>query len=1098
MSTTTSLFQKYPDYFTSFEDCEKFNKNYDKESSNIRYKNFKQTHFTAGDEEQFECYRHNKNSTNKEVNIPENNLFINDKLFNEWEKFKDIETLSVINTFRYMFYKFKKGIFIKIENNELKVFLPFSNVNFINEWFDNIKIHPKYKDLYEYFMHISQLEGRKFNKKSVNKFINSWYSNNCLIRYEYPINEGDTNVSSIKNMLEELCSNRDLPDIEFFINRRDYPLLNRNGFEAYYHLWNSETKPLVSHNYSKYSPILSMSSNDICADILMPTYEDWIRVQNNENKWFPKSRQVYNDNIFNMNWNEKKPIAVFRGSSTGEGIDSSKNQRLKLAEISSLNEIDEDNLPYLDAGITKWNFRPKKLINSPYLQNIEVKELKFDLVNKLTPLEQSSFKYIIHVDGHVSAFRLAYELSINSVILIVKSKWQCWFSKFLVPYVHYVPIKEDLSDLIEQVKWCKKNDDKCEIIAKNAKEFYNKFLSKDGILDYFQKLLIDIKADIGSYYYNEVNIFDIQRSKELEYFDKKILKYPSTKKTLKELNLFPKYDRCYGLLKGIEYVINMVNSKSKFNKEGSKIETIFTNKLGLIDKYELGGFNFIVKKTSNCLKYKEHIHEAFIGLNIINNIIKDIPNFAYIFSLYKENDEINIVSEYISSQTLQSYIMGNTFNFYEFLNIILQICLALEVVQNRYNFVHYDLTPWNIMLKYLNEPIKIDYIIKNKVVSIKSRIIPIIIDYGKSYTSYENNHYGFIKECKFDKSFDMLCLFITTIYQITKSQVLSSNDFNNLIIYSNFISNTTYCKNKFKNSKDIKTFFYSAKKYCNLIGENKYELENYGPLDLIDYIKTYLNYNIKIEYPTYYSSLMNKGEPTQVFHFTFEKDVIKQQNTFLISLYNIKDISFDNLDTIFAIYLIQNLSIRLKSTYKQFIYFIKTQKIKQKSKANYIYEYSMDRLRELYKTLNKSNFKYDYNNYIKNDVLESFNIHYDNNIVLYPNNILNIIKDINRFENIYDCNIINTNLQINYIVNYILLYNNEDFNIKKKDFFKHNFINILQLDTKRILNLITNINSIKNFIRIIYGKNLENKYIDSNKKYYENLKDILNILNENK
>jgi hypothetical protein len=1096
MATTTSFFQIYPDYYTSIEECEKFIKNYDKESSNLRYKNFKQTHFTAGDEEQFESYRHNKNSSNKEVNINVDNLFTGKKLFDEWEKFKDIDTVSILNTFRYIFYKFKKGIFIKIENNELKVFLPFSNINFVNEWFHNVKIHPKYKDIYEYFTHISELEGRQFNKKNVNKFANSWYSNNCLIRYEYPINEGDTNVSSIKNMLEELCKHRSVPDIEFFINRRDYPLLHRNEFEPYYHLWNSECKPLVSHNYSKYSPILSMSSNNNFADILMPTYEDWIRVQSKENKWFPKSRQVYDDDNFNIGWDEKKPIAIFRGSSTGEGVDIYKNQRLKLASIAALNELDDDDLPYLDAGITRWNFRPKKLIDSPYLQNIEIKHLNFDLVNKLTPLEQSSYKYIIHVDGHVSAFRLSYELSMNCVLLIVKSNWECWFSKFLEPYIHYVPIKDDLSDLITQIKWCKNNDDKCQIIAKNAKEFYNKFLKKDGILDYFQKLLIDVKKDIGTYYYNELDIFDIQRSNELKYFDKKVLKYPTTNKSINQLNLFPTYDRCYGLLKGIEYVINMINSKSNFSKKAIKMQNIFKNKLGIIDKYKLGGFEFIVKTTDNTIKIKEHIHEAFIGINIINNIVKDIPNFAYIFGLYKENNEINVISEFISNETLQSYIMGNMFNFYEFIIIFIQICLALEVVQNKYNFVHYDLTPWNIMLKYLNEPIKVDYIIRNKVISIKTRVIPVIIDYGKSYASYESIHYGFVKQCKFDKSFDILSLFITTIYQITKSQNLPQTDFDNLVIFSNFISNSTYCKNKFKNSRDIKTFFYSAKKYCNLIGENKFELENYGPLDLIEYIQKKLNYNIKLDYPSFYYSSMNKGEPTQVFHFSFEKDNMKKLNTFLITFYNIKNISLNNINTVFSIYLIQNLNIRLKSMYKQLMDFVLKENMKkEKQKVIYIYNYSIDMLKQLYKNLNKSS-NINYADYVKYESLTQFNICYEDNIFLYPEKILDIIGHINKFETIYNYNIISNDLDLKHILNYILLYNDNDFVIakKNKEYYNSVYLNLLKMDTTMALNIITNINSIKKIAPLVYKQNLEDKTINYDKKYSENLKEIINIL----
>ena len=276
--TTTQKFQIKPDYYLSKDEANASNRN--KIQTNIRYKNFQQTQFTAGDEEQFQQYRFDKNGSVCIPNISlEDNLFEKESLFATWDGYKNLEATSVLNTFRYLFNKFKKGIFVKILNNELKVFLPFSNVNFVNEWSHNIKIDPKYGNLQNFFKHISGLQGYPFRPKNINNIVSTWYGNNCLLRYEYPMGEGDTNVSTLKNMLEELCKNRTVPDIELFFNRRDFPLLTRNGTEAYYNLWNSYEKPSVSHNYDKYIPILSMSNTDHFADLLIPTHEDWSRVQ---------------------------------------------------------------------------------------------------------------------------------------------------------------------------------------------------------------------------------------------------------------------------------------------------------------------------------------------------------------------------------------------------------------------------------------------------------------------------------------------------------------------------------------------------------------------------------------------------------------------------------------------------------------------------------------------------------------------------------------------------------------------------------------------------------------------------------------------------
>ena len=89
------------------------------------------------------------------------------------------------------------------------------------------------------------------------------------------------------------------------------------------------------------------------------------------------------------------------------------------------------------------------------------------------------------MDGSVSAFRLGYELSMNSVILKVNSDYKMWYSDLLEPMVHYIPIKKDCSDLVKKIEWCKKNDDKCKKIAQNAVKFYKKYLSEKGVLIIF-------------------------------------------------------------------------------------------------------------------------------------------------------------------------------------------------------------------------------------------------------------------------------------------------------------------------------------------------------------------------------------------------------------------------------------------------------------------------------------------------------------------------------------------------------------------------------------------------------------------------------------
>ena len=917
MPTTTSNFQIKPDYYNSDEECNESLRN--KHQTNLRYRNFTQTHFTAGDEEQFQYYRYEKNVdlSEKDISLDSNIFCINEmhSKDNKNDIYSNLNAVSVLETFRYLFYKFKKGIFIKILDNELKVFLPFSNVNFINEWSHNIKIDPIYGDLFGFIKYISNIEGYNVSKNNINEFINTWYGNNCLVRYEYPMKESDTNISNIKNMIEELCQNRQCPDIEFFINRRDFPLLTKNGTEPYYHLWNSMEHPLVSHNYSKYTPILSMSKTDHFADILMPSHEDWARVQAKESKFFCKTHVIFNDN-FNDTWDIKIPTAIFRGSSTGYGVTIETNQRLKVSYISHIAELDKNGVPYIDAGITKWNVRPRKFMNSQYLETIEVDKLPFKLKDHLSPIEQSNYKYIIHIDGHVSAFRLSYELNMNSVILLVKNRWKMWYSDMLVEYIHYIPIKEDLSDILDQIKWCRDNDEKCKEIAKNAKKFYNTYLSKNAIFDYLQKTLVELKKTTGIYLYNVIKPLDFQIQNE--YKKIKYLKtYPITDKLLNENSIIPKYDRSYGLLRGIHLIINM----NKFKHNSTCIKQIFSNKLGVVNEYSFLDFSFAVKSTNDDNKIKEHIHETYISLTCINKLVKLTPNFVYNFGLYKtiKNDSkyYNVITEYIEGQTLKAYITDQEFSFQKYIFIILQICLALHVAQKEVSLVHNDLTPWNIIIRKLDKPINVDYVINHtKVIRIKTDIIPVIIDYGKAHVIYENMHYGFINMFSVSSITDILSLLITSIYQISTEKHLDKNDFNSLLKLANFMTNTKYCKKAFTSSKDLKLFLYNAKKYSNLISDNKYELESRTPFDLFMYIQRNIRYKFDITTTNEYTSLIDNIDPNQVFDYILSKNLDERLRSYIYSLETIKNevISFNSDNLLITYYTAQNIENTIGGT----------------------------------------------------------------------------------------------------------------------------------------------------------------------------------------
>jgi len=243
MATTEHLrIEGEPDYYDSKKECSsavtyrremlhgkklkvKYVRGVRVKPSNPRYPSFTQTVFHAGDENQFEHYRDATNSDPCIAYVDLSQNIFRDLPLPIWDGYKNLDAGDVMNTFRYIFNKFKKGVFVKIVSNRLRVFLPFSNVAFANEW--DIQYDPsKFNSMEGFLKSIADAEGRYFNPSQL-LHVSKWYGNNCLIRPDD--NEGDSNVTAIKNMFDELCANRDVPDIELFINRRDFPLLCYDG-----------------------------------------------------------------------------------------------------------------------------------------------------------------------------------------------------------------------------------------------------------------------------------------------------------------------------------------------------------------------------------------------------------------------------------------------------------------------------------------------------------------------------------------------------------------------------------------------------------------------------------------------------------------------------------------------------------------------------------------------------------------------------------------------------------------------------------------------------------------------------------------------------
>jgi hypothetical protein len=81
------------------------------------------------------------------------------------------------------------------------------------------------------------------------------------------------------------------------------------------------------------------------------------------------------------------------------------------------------------------------------------------------------YKYLVEIDGNTSSWNFIQRLRLGCCILKVESPWVQWFSHRIEPWVHYVPVRADLGDLLEKVDWCRTHDREAGQIAANGRAF---------------------------------------------------------------------------------------------------------------------------------------------------------------------------------------------------------------------------------------------------------------------------------------------------------------------------------------------------------------------------------------------------------------------------------------------------------------------------------------------------------------------------------------------------------------------------------------------------------------------------------------------------
>jgi serine/threonine protein kinase len=595
-----------------------------------------------------------------------------------------------------------------------------------------------------------------------------------------------------------------------------------------------------------------------------------------------------------------------------------------------------------------------------------------------------------------------------------------------------------------------------------------------------QKTLLDIKNEVGDYLYNIDTPLQVQIDSE---YDSINYTYPETKKTPTDINQIPAIGRSFALLQGMQWIINMIISNptqdTNINTYLSTAQQLVQNKLGVISKFNIARFPLVIKTTNDTKKIREHIHEAYIGINSINELCKYIPNFAYTFALYEKTEDdqtssFSVINEYIKGPTLHEYIQSDQFNFEEYLLILIQLSLALQIAQQKSGLVHWDLTPWNIVLQFITSEQTFDYPISyNKIIRVKTKIIPIIIDFGKSHVIHNEHHHGFVNMFKTSTVQDILTILLTSIDQIVTTKQLYKHDFHHLLFLANFISSTTYRDQPFTKAQDLRSFLKKARKYSTLIYSNKHELESLTPLNLVEYIynmdfykkiKTSVSFNItELKY-----SIMDKSNSRQIFDYILSQTTQEQLESYQNVFIRLKQCTLPIPNNLFFTYYVaQSLETNLASVWNNMLFFLNKHKIPQDTyKQQFIN--TMKFIKKIYKTkideMSKENVEYNTENTIGNYLLKA---PYTEETFLSTTEVKEYLssivdpsqQDLSDYKEIIE----------------IVLSNNGYYKLSDsdKEYYIKNFNTLLNSNSLYMKNNIANPKTFRYLARIIFEQNIE-------------------------
>ncbi|KAK9076405.1 hypothetical protein SSX86_004739 [Deinandra increscens subsp. villosa] len=237
-----------------------------------------------------------------------------------------------------------------------------------------------------------------------------------------------------------------VPDLDLMFMCHDWPLIRKSDYPD---------------NTSVIPPLFHYCGDDSTYDIVFPDWSFWGWPEVNILPWVKLSKELEEGNQ-RRKWKEREPFAYWKGNThTGKA-------RKDLAKCNS------------DGG--------------KHESNARIHHLDWRKGFKDTDLaSQCTYRYKIYVEGNAWSVSEKYILACDSMSLVITPHYYDFFSRGLIPTVHYWPINDQnkCSSIKFAVDWGNKNTDKAQEIGRRGSEFIKNDLEMKLVYDYMLHLLIE-------------------------------------------------------------------------------------------------------------------------------------------------------------------------------------------------------------------------------------------------------------------------------------------------------------------------------------------------------------------------------------------------------------------------------------------------------------------------------------------------------------------------------------------------------------------------------------------------------------------------------